>query len=69
MGLEDEVVFAEGRVQYEGQPVGGIVADSERLARQAASLVRITYEGTEETEDTDDICLSPLRSEAGGESG
>ena len=38
-GARDEVVFAEEEVQYEGQPVGAVLATSEELARRAARLV------------------------------
>ncbi|MGA8706466.1 MAG: molybdopterin cofactor-binding domain-containing protein, partial [Steroidobacteraceae bacterium] len=42
--LHDDPIFADGVVQYAGQPVFGIVADSYRLARRAAARVRIEYD-------------------------
>ncbi|KAJ8719328.1 hypothetical protein PYW08_011503 [Mythimna loreyi] len=38
-----EVVLCEGTVQYCGQPVGIIVADTQNTADRAAKLVKITY--------------------------
>ena len=44
MMLKDvEELFCSGKVQYAGQPVGFIVADTAELARAAAAKVRITY--------------------------
>jgi len=44
VGLEDEIIFADGEVVYEGQPIGGIAAKTEKLARKAAACVKVTYE-------------------------
>jgi len=41
----------DDKIQYSGQPIALIVADSFELARYAASLVRVTYE--HETHETD----------------
>jgi len=43
-GFEDELIFADGMVFFEGQPIGGIVAKSEEIARKAAECVIVTYE-------------------------
>ncbi|KAG0611483.1 hypothetical protein M758_7G144100 [Ceratodon purpureus] len=40
---EYEEVFASSRVQYYGQPLGLIVADSKRVADEAAKLVDVEY--------------------------
>ena len=43
-GGQDEEVFAKDTVMYEGHPIGAILACNERLARKAASLVKVEYE-------------------------
>ncbi|KAK7788687.1 hypothetical protein R5R35_008349 [Gryllus longicercus] len=45
--IHDEEVFARGVVTYQGQPVGAIVADDQRIAQQAAKLVKISYQDIE----------------------
>ncbi|XP_072939063.1 uncharacterized protein [Epargyreus clarus] len=40
---EDEVILASNNIQFHGQPVGIIVAESEALAAKAATLVKVTY--------------------------
>ncbi|KYN05923.1 Aldehyde oxidase 2 [Cyphomyrmex costatus] len=42
---ENEILFAEKDVLYAGQPVGVIVAETHKLANEAAKLVEITYKG------------------------
>ncbi|EFA11446.2 uncharacterized protein LOC656938 [Tribolium castaneum] len=39
----EEEIFCSGLVQYYNQPVGLVVATSQELAENAASLVRVTY--------------------------
>lgn len=36
-------IFAQGTTGFVGQPLGLIVADNTRLARQAAALVEVSY--------------------------
>ena len=43
-GEVDEDVFAESIVQYEGHPIGAILAEDEATARKAALLVEVEYE-------------------------
>ncbi|XP_011694377.1 PREDICTED: xanthine dehydrogenase 1-like isoform X1 [Wasmannia auropunctata] len=47
--LHDELLFAEKEVQYAGQPVGVIVAETHDLANEAAKLVQIKYSGSLKT--------------------
>ena len=42
--LQDDPIFAPGLVEYVGQSVFAVLADSARAARQAARLARIEYE-------------------------
>lgn len=42
--LHDEPVFADGIVEYLGQPLFAVAATSHDLARRAARLVRVEYE-------------------------
>eukprot|EP00092_Neocalanus_flemingeri_P028691 GFUD01031152.1.p1 GENE.GFUD01031152.1~~GFUD01031152.1.p1 ORF type:complete len:1217 (+),score=283.27 GFUD01031152.1:87-3737(+) len=44
VGSEDEIIFAEDHVLYEGQPIGAILATNENIAKRAAMLVAIDYE-------------------------
>jgi len=44
LGMEEELIFADGEVVYEGQPIAAIAATSEKLARKAAACVKVTYE-------------------------
>ena len=43
-GVRDEALLAEGEWNYMGEPVALVVAKNARLARKAASLVKIEYE-------------------------
>lgn len=42
-GLQDEPVFTDDLVQYHGQPVFAVVAETRDAARRAATLARITH--------------------------
>lgn len=43
-GLHDDPIFAPGLVQFWGQPVFAVVAQTRHQARQAAALAKIDYE-------------------------
>ena len=43
-GKDDEPVLANGQVNYKGEPVVAIIADTERQARDAVAAVRVDYE-------------------------
>jgi len=43
MGLQDEPIFAEGKVEFLGQPMFAVVAETRDQARRAATLAKITY--------------------------
>ncbi|EDV43514.1 uncharacterized protein Dana_GF16487 [Drosophila ananassae] len=45
---QDEQIFATGAIQFYGEPVGMILADSNALANRAAELVKLSYEGEKE---------------------
>jgi xanthine dehydrogenase large subunit len=49
--IEDETLLAEHEVHYQGQPIAVVVAQTERIARKAAQLVRIDYEEHEPVTD------------------
>ena len=43
----DEPIFSEGKIEYAGQALGVIVAESADLARRAALAVKISYKNRE----------------------
>ncbi|MDN3711410.1 hypothetical protein QWZ10_05555 [Paracoccus cavernae] len=43
-GLHDDPIFAPGLVQFWGQPVFAVVAETRTQARHAAALAKIEYE-------------------------
>ncbi len=43
-GMDDEPIFARGRVEFFGQPLFGVVANTRDQARRAARMVRVEYE-------------------------
>ena len=43
-GLHDDPVFAENKVEFHGQPVFAVIAETRDAARRAAQLARIAYE-------------------------
>ncbi len=42
--IDDDPILADGLVQYVGQPIFAVVADSQTAARKAAKLAKIDYE-------------------------
>ena len=44
LGDEEELVFVEKLVEYEGQMIAGVLAVNEHVGRKAAALVRVEYE-------------------------
>jgi len=44
LGNCDEVIFPVDTVMYEGQPIAAIIACNQKVARQAAALVKVEYE-------------------------
>ena len=42
--IPDETLFAEGEVQFVGEPIGIVVADSYEIAKRAVKKVKIDYE-------------------------
>lgn len=43
-GLHDDPIFAPGVVQFHGQPMFAVVAETRDQARRAAALAKVTYE-------------------------
>ena len=54
LGLVDEDIFADGEVLFEGHPIGAILANTEKLARHAASLVEVKYKTLKPVVSIDD---------------
>ena len=54
LGLVDEDIFADGEVLFEGHPIGAVLANTEKLARHAASLVEVKYETIKPVVSIDD---------------
>ena len=54
LGLVDEDIFADGEVLFEGHPIGAILANTEKLARHAASLVKVQYKTRKPVVSIDD---------------
>jgi len=52
-GLNDEPVFAEGKVEFWGQPVFAVIAHSRDAARRAAKCARITWRPLPHASDID----------------
>ncbi len=42
--IEDQPILAIDKVRYQGEPVAAIAAETEEIAREAASLVEVEYE-------------------------
>ncbi|XP_058830906.1 uncharacterized protein LOC131689673 [Topomyia yanbarensis] len=47
MGSEVEQIFASEKVEYHGQPIGLIVANTFAIANRAVKFVKVTYEKTD----------------------
>ncbi|MFD2740060.1 xanthine dehydrogenase molybdopterin binding subunit [Sulfitobacter aestuarii] len=43
-GRDDEPIFAEGKVEFWGQPMFAVIAETRDAARRAAQLAKVTYE-------------------------
>ena len=54
VGYEDEVVLAEKKVLWCGEPIVAVVATSERAAREGAAAVKVTYEDLEPILDVEE---------------
>ena len=52
--MVDEDIFAEDVVMFEGHPIAAVVATSEKVARQAAGLVKVEYEELKPVVSIDD---------------
>lgn len=53
-GRDDEPTLASGKVRYRGEPVVAVVADSEREAWEALSLIRVDYDPLPAVFDVED---------------
>ncbi len=42
--IPDETLFAEGEVEFVGEPIGIVVADSYEIAKKAVKKIKIDYE-------------------------
>lgn len=51
--VDDQPLFAKDRVRFVGEPIGLAVAETRRLAEEAAELVEIMYEQSEPVLDVD----------------
>ena len=54
VGYPEEVVLAEKKVLWMGEPIVAVVATSERAAREGAAAVKVTYEDLEPILDVED---------------
>ena len=43
VGKHDDPVFAEGKVEFHGQPMFAVIAETRDAARRAATLARVEY--------------------------
>ncbi|MEK1891416.1 MAG: xanthine dehydrogenase molybdopterin binding subunit [Phyllobacterium sp.] len=50
-GKNDDPVFAVGKVEFHGQPVFAVIAESRQIARQAAAKARIEYRDLDHVTD------------------
>lgn len=56
-GRDDEPVLATGHVNYIGEPIVAIIADTERQARDACAAVRVDYEVLPHVLDVEEALL------------
>lgn len=54
VGYDEEVVLAEKKVLWMGEPIVAVVATSERAAREGAAAVKVTYEDLEPIFDVEE---------------
>ena len=43
VGKHDEPVFADGKVEFHGQPIFAVIAETRDAARRAATLAKVEY--------------------------
>lgn len=69
--IHDDPILAEGKVEYLGQPLFLVVADSQLAARRAARLGKISYQDLpailtpEQARDANSLVLPPLHLQRG----
>ena len=51
--LRDQRLFASGRVRYEGEPIAGVVAETEAQARDALATIQLEIESIEPVDTLD----------------
>lgn len=44
IAISDQPVFCQDKVRYEGDPVAGVIAETEEIAEDAASKIKVRYE-------------------------
>ena len=59
-GRHDEPILAEGKVQFFGQPVFCVIAETRELARRACRFAKIEYEELPAILDVADAMLVPV---------
>ncbi|CAN7642966.1 xanthine dehydrogenase molybdopterin binding subunit [Phyllobacterium sp. LjRoot231] len=71
-GKHDDPVFAVGKVEFHGQPIFAVVAETRQIARQAASKVKIEYRDLDHVIDVLEaekanypLVIDPLKLERG----
>ena len=71
-GKHDDPVFALGKVEFHGQPIFAVIAETRQIARQAASKVKIEYRDLDHVVDVLEaekanypLVIDPLKLERG----
>ncbi len=71
-GKHDDPVFAIGKVEFHGQPIFAVIAETRQIARQAASKVKIEYRDLDHVTDVLEaekanypLVIDPLKLERG----
>ncbi|MDR6634943.1 xanthine dehydrogenase large subunit [Phyllobacterium sp. 1468] len=71
-GKNDDPVFAIGKVEFHGQPIFAVIAETRQIARQAASKVKIEYRDLDHVTDILEaekanypLVIDPLKLERG----